>query len=193
MTNPKKESKADPFDNLESFKLSQDFAQELGVTKLLTRVPVKKPNKQEFIRVRPEPEFQLDTAVIELKEDREIYVLDPEIRHQLPGEWAAVRLYTTINRQGILFLWPCKLPGPEGRSNPWHETALEAAALAQDSWIKVVADMSFGGYLIYQAQAELPEPIWPDHTFNKLLKIAFKDHFISSLDHPVIRRLLGHE
>ena len=35
---------------------------------------------------------------------------------ELPGEFATVTLFTTINRQGTLHLWPVKLPGPDGQA-----------------------------------------------------------------------------
>ena len=43
----------------------------------------------------------------------------------------------------------------------------------------------------YESSPGLPEPQWPEVTFQDLVKIAFKDHFIRDLDHPVVRRLRG--
>ena len=88
------------------------------------RPPVRKPNKQEFVRVNPAPEFRLETGLLELKEDREFYLLDPDVRDQLPGDWVPVRLVTCITRQGVVFLWPLKLPDPDGRANSWYETGV---------------------------------------------------------------------
>ena len=39
-------------------------------------------------------------------------------------------LYTTITRQGVVSLWPIRLPLPDGRYNEWHRSAAEAAELA---------------------------------------------------------------
>jgi hypothetical protein len=36
------------------------------------------------------------------------------------------RLFTVINRQGGIFLWPARMP-PEGRQDRWAESALVAA------------------------------------------------------------------
>ncbi len=44
----------DPF-NLERLRLSQDFESKVGVRKRLITVPVRKPNRQAFIRVHPDP------------------------------------------------------------------------------------------------------------------------------------------
>jgi hypothetical protein len=89
-----------PFDPA-SLRLDQSFADTVGVKKLLTIVPVRKPNRQDFVRVHPDPQYRLTpAAVIEVKEDREVYLLTPGMAQALPGEFSPVTLFTTINRQG---------------------------------------------------------------------------------------------
>jgi len=171
-----------PFDPA-NLRLKQDFGAEVGVRKLLTRVPVRKPNKQDFIRVHPEEEYRVDTGLIELKDDREIYLVMPDLHVELSSEIKAARLFATVNRQNIPTIWPCWLPGPDGRTNPWHETALEAAEMAMERWIRVQANMSLGGYETLVADADIPEP--------GLLEIAFRDRRIEDFDHPVLKRLRG--
>jgi hypothetical protein len=51
--------------------------------------------------------------------------------------------------------------------------------------------MSAGCYDVYTASESLSEPEWPTTPFATLLKVAFKDKFIDSLDHPVLRKLRG--
>ena len=121
-----------PFDNLSALRLDQSYADTVGVKKLLTTVPVRKPNRQDFVRVHPDPTYRLTpAAIIEVKEDREVYLVTPDMAQALPGEFATVTLFTTINRQGTLLLWPVKLPSPEGRHNEWHRSAAEGAERAQ--------------------------------------------------------------
>jgi len=187
------DSGGDFFGDLSKLRLAQDFHKQVGVQKALVRVPVRKPHKQEFIRVNPEPEYRLETGLLELKEDREFYLLAPDVRDQMPGDWVPVRLVTCITRQGVIFLWPLKLPDPDGRANSWYETALTGADMAARQWVKLVADMNLGGYQAYVATGELPEPEWPEHDFQRLIAIAFRDRVIRDMDHPVINRLLGYE
>src|SRR5258706_7235238 len=100
MTDLNSDNTPNPFDPA-SLRLDQSFADKVGVKKLLTTVPVRKPNRQDFVRVHPDPAFRLTpTAIIELKEDREVYLVPPSIAQQLPGEFSAVTLNTAINRQG---------------------------------------------------------------------------------------------
>lgn len=181
----------DPFANLDKLKLSQDFAANLGVKKLLTTVPVRKPSGQEFIRVHPDESYRLQTAVLELKDDRETYLVAPELWGDLPGELKPVALFTTVNRQGVVFLWAVKLPGEDGRIDEWNRSALEAADLAAQRWVRVKANMSLGAYEIFEANGELSDPKWPEVDFTTLLRTAFKHRFIDSTEHPVIQRLRG--
>jgi hypothetical protein len=180
----------DPFD-LNYLRLDQSFLESSGVKKLLRTVPVRKPNPQDFVRVHPDPAYRLALAVIELKDDREIYLLPPPIAHQLPGEYSMTILYTAINRQGVLHLWPVKLPGSDGKVLDWHRSAAEAAERAMERWIRVKANMSLGAYEISEASATIPDPEWPQLSYQELLRIAFKDRLVNNLDHPVVKRLRG--
>jgi hypothetical protein len=150
--------KPNPFDPA-NLRLDQSFAANLGVKKHLTTVPVRKPNKQDFVRVHPDPAYILSpAAIIELKEDRETYLVTPDIANDLPGEFVAATLYTTINRQGVVHVWPVKLPGPDGKHNEWHRSAAEAAEMAMRSWVRVTPNMSLGANEISEATWQLTGP-----------------------------------
>jgi hypothetical protein len=180
----------DPFDPAR-LRLPQNFGEMVGVKKALLTVPVRKPNRQDFIRVHPSEDYRLETAVLELKDERESYLVDPGLWAELPGEIVPKVLFTTINRQGVLMLWPVRLPGEDGRHDEWNRSALEAAEMAQSRWVRVAANMSLGAYEVFEATGALPDPTWPDLSLHEILKIAFKGRYIAELDHPVIRRLRG--
>jgi hypothetical protein len=182
---------ANPFDPA-SLRLDQSFLQHQGAKKLLTEVPVRKPGKQEFVRTHPSADYRLSpAAVIELKEEREFYLVPPALAPDLPGEIDLVSLFTTINRQGDLFLWPIKLPRSDGRRDRWRSSAATAAELAFTKWVRITANMTAGSYDTFEAVGKLPDPEWPEHTMAKLLEVAFQGMVVDSHDHEVIRRLLG--
>ena len=182
----------DPFDPA-SLRLSQDFAANLGVKKALVTVPVRKPDKAWFVRVHPDEGYSLQTCVIELKEDREIYLVAPALWPALAGEptLSPRALFTAVNKQGVVFLWPVRLPGADGKLDSWSQSALEAARMARAGWVRVTANMSLGAYEVFQATGSLEGPQWPEASFRDLLHTAFKDRRIDALDHLVLRRLRG--
>jgi hypothetical protein len=179
-----------PFDPA-ALRLSQDFACSLGVKKVLTVVPCRKPNRHEFVRVRAGEEWRLETGVFEDKVNREIYLVQRDLWTELAGEVFPVCLLLAINRQGDLFMWAAKLPGSDGRSNAWSDSALAAARLAETKWVRVAANMQGGHYDVYEAAGELGEPVWPELSLSEFLGLCFKDRFIQQADHPAIRALRG--
>jgi hypothetical protein len=182
----------DPFDPA-ALRLSQDFGAGLGVKKALLSVPVRKPANSWWVRVHPSEDYRLQTAVVELKEDRETYLVAPHLWLDLATEatFSPRALFTAINRQGVLFLWPIRLPRPDGRADEWNRTALEAAERATKGWVRVAANMALGAYDVFEAGGQLAEPEWPTVPLRELLRIGFRDRFIDTLDHPVLRRLRG--
>ena len=172
-------------------RLSQNFAAAVGVKKALLTVPVRKPGRHNFVRVHADSTYRLETAVLELKEERETYLVDPDLWCELAGELVPKVLFTTVTRQGVLTLWPVRLPGEDGRHDEWNRSALEAAAMAEQAWVRVAANLGLGAYEVYEATGNLPEPDWPEVDFQEILRIGFRGRCITSLDHPVVRRLRG--
>ncbi len=142
--------------------------------------------------MHPDPAFRAPFAFIVLEEDRERYLVTPEIAAAIPTEIVTEILYTAINRQGVVFLWPVRLPASDGRVNEWHRSLQEAAELAMKCWVRVTANMSLGAYEITEAPGNIPDPAWQkEYTFPDLLRIAHRDRIIDSFNHPVLKMLRG--
>ena len=163
----------DPF-HPEKLRLSQDFAGEAGVKKALVTVPIRKPSREWFIRTHPEEDYRLQTTVIELKEDHEIYLVDPSLRDELAAEvtFGPRALFTAITRQSVLFLWPLRLPGPDGRIDEWSRSALEAASMASGRWVRVTANFHLNAYEVFEATGDIPGGGRRKHSGSEALRIA---------------------
>lgn len=96
--------------DLQSLRIPQDFAANLGVKKLLVQVPVTNPRKGWFVRTRPGDEWRAQIAMIELKEEGESYVVSPLLAADLPDDVVHKIVVTSINRHGTVFLWPLRVP-----------------------------------------------------------------------------------
>jgi len=190
---PKQTEAPNPFDPAR-LRLSQDFGASLSVKKATLTIPVRKPSKEWFFQVHPSEAYRMETAVLELKEDRETYLVDPALWPELStseSTFGTRIIYTAMNRQGVLFLWPIRLPGADGKLDDWNASAIEAAKMATGKWVRVAANMSLGAYDVFESQASLSPPDWSDLSFGELLRVAFKTRYIDTLDHPVLRRLRG--
>jgi hypothetical protein len=173
-------------------RLSQDFDQLAGVTKLITTVPVKKPDPLCFVRVHPDPAMSLVGALLLDRVDgRETFLVDPSLYAEVATVAKVKVLYTAITRQGVAFLWPVGMAGNDGRTNAWNTSAQQAAETARTRWVRVNSNLALGAYDIYIPQANLPEPEWPDLTLEQFLELGFRDRFIDAVDHPVLKQLRG--
>jgi hypothetical protein len=181
----------DHFD-LAKLRLNPAFTETAGVKKLRTTVPARRPNPQDFVRVHPDPAYRENFAMIELKDEREDYLVLPNVVPLLPGEVVYKTIFTAINRQGIVFLWPARLPSADDKPNAWWVSARDAAERAMTRWLRVRANMSLGAYEITVAESEIPDPDWSGvEPFQDLLRIAYGPRLVIDLDHPVVKRLRG--
>jgi hypothetical protein len=190
---PVQDTTTDPFD-LDALRV--EGLDDIGVEKVLLTVPVRKPKRTEFFRVHPSSDYSLDVAVLIREDgiDREAYLIAPSLRAELVDNLQHVRLFTCVTKRGTVFLWPARLPDSEaagGGGRAWHTSALEVAEEARKSWVRMQGDRELGAYVMHRARGDLGEPAWPVRTFKELLKIAFKERFIDTAFHDVIRELNG--
>lgn len=181
-----------PFDPA-ALRCDQSSTEGVAVKKLVTVIPVRKPGRQEFVRVNPDPNYRLTgAAIIELKDDNsEVYIVTSAIVSDLAGEYRIATIFTALTRFGVLFLWPVYGPGPDGKHNPWHRSAGIAAEVAMRDWVRVTSNRALGGYEPTVAMANIPDPVWPELTFTEMLEIAFVGKLVDRPDHPLVLRLRG--
>ena len=184
----------DPF-SPENLAISQDFGGMTETKRLLTTVRVGKPNKESWVRTSPDTNHWIVGSVLELKSDGdETYWLLPKIRDALIGEpcLKAVRLILAVDRQGNPFFWKVGMPDPNGRSQPWVDSMMDAVNLAQTKWVRVAWSMSTRGYELTVAEIKA-DPKWPVEPLSDLLNIAFRGRVVSTMEHPILRTLRGQD
>jgi hypothetical protein len=181
-----------PFDPA-NLRLDQSYTETVGVNKLITTIPVRRPNKQTFFRVHPGGEWRDNFPIIDLKDDREEYIVAKPLVPELFTEIVYKQLRLGITRQGNLFFLPLPLPGPDGKDNPWWSSLRELADRAETNWIRVISNKELGAYEALQASDALSEPAWDLQglKFWDLIEIAFKKFLITDIEHPVVKRLRG--
>ena len=175
----------------ERFKVSQNYADGVNLKKVLTTVPLRRPDRQTFFRVHPNESYRMDVFLLDLKENRESYLVEGALYDDLGPEISHKRIYTIINPRGDLSLWSIRVRNTQGGLDAWSQSAHDAALHAMEKWIRIIPNHSLGAYEIFEANGDFPDPKWPDYDFFWLLQLAFKDRIISSMDHPVIRLLKG--
>jgi hypothetical protein len=118
----------------------------------------------------------------------------PDLWGVLEEHITRVKLFTCVDRQKNVFLWPCKLPRDDDNSTAqrWARSRLDAAERAKHLWIRINGNMVANGYEITEAQANLGDPVWLDIPLKDLIATGFgPEQTIISLDDPVIRMING--
>jgi hypothetical protein len=183
---------ADLFEDLEALRLPQDYTRHSAKT-VITNVPVRKPSPDWWFRVNPDPTFEIQAAILELKDERgEAYLVMPHLVPALATESSVSPriIRCAVTRQGTAFLWPLRLPSGD-RDEPWVSSALEVATAARENWVRMQWSNQQRAYTYQVATAVVADPVWPDLSFNAMLRRAFDNRTITDLEHPVLRRLRG--
>jgi len=191
-TAPPRPEPPNPFDAA-SLSLGANYSEGLGVRKVVNTVPNRKPGKSEWFRVRCGDQWRLQTAVLEVEKgvERSTFLVARPLWGDLAEEITPALLLMCLNTTNDLFLWRLKLPGADGRLNTWTESALQIAKAAETSWCRMKSDTANGIYSHRVSTEPLPDPKWPELSFNEIIQLAFRGRMIDTFDHPVIRELRG--
>ena len=188
-----------PFADLEAFKVSQDF-NEFETAVDYSVIPLRKPGRQQWIRVNPDFELN-NVCFLEVEQEEglpESYMLTaavaPEVR-DLPGISKRCLRLCVCRPNCSPFLWPIKMPkGSGNKHDEWGQSAMRIAKIAETKWVRFNSDMQLGAYKHHTASAAWDEPTWPDLTPEEVLRRSVgEQHVIGSVNHSVIRQLQGLE
>lgn len=176
-----------------NLRLSQNYA-AVSFGKLVNvLVPVAKPPKANFFQVHPGQEYSTILNLLDGSKlgNEGMYAVGPEVAPLVQDQLRLTQLRLGVTSQGAPYLVPVPLAGPDGRLNAWHLSLARAVDMAQTRWIRLSANMMRGGYDVFEAIGQLPEPQWPVESFENLLEIAFKGRVITDESHLLVQQLLG--
>ena len=185
---PKVATAPDPFDPA-NIRINPEYS-VVSVKRNNKTLPCQKPSKQVFVRARP-GDWSIDVILVKEEGTENYYLVRPDLHEYIVEDCFYARLTLAITQGGDQFLWLQKLPGRSGRSNRWNDSMLEAVKHAETSWVRVNANMHAQCYEFDEAPGITAEPQWTDLTFPEILRLAFNDRHIDSLNHPFLKRLRG--
>jgi len=157
--------------------------------KVLTSLAVRKPKRDEWVRLHPD----IHARVYVYEYENSWYVVLPEVVEPLIDVVKYVQMSLAVNYAGTPFVWPVPVPA-ESKPHRAHLTAFAGAEQARHGWIRI----SWGGfeYEIYRRPSAKVNPKWPSviESASEMLRFASKSgalEVIDSGDHPIVRNLLG--
>lgn len=171
--------------------ITSQLVPSVTTKKSLESLLFRKPSKTEFVRVNPDPKYKQNFAILEIKDDREVYLVAPSLIQSMQNLVKLVTVYTVVNDRGNVFLTGVSLPDSLGKRNRWHDSLEHCLFLAQTRWVRLEADMPSQGYQITESDIDRDPDFPTQYTLIQLMDIAFRGKKILSEDHDVLRRLRG--
>jgi len=160
---------------------------------VMVNVTVDKPPNNSYFRVHPSWVLDECTVVRDPEgSSRPFYFVAPAMRGH-PKLKPRLREVTLA----LVYLWPADTvmiwPVPTLRDRDFKawKSARAAYELARQRWTQIAWDEARSDYAIETAEGLDHEPVWPDKSFEELLKLAFDGKVIDNEDHPYVRRLRG--
>jgi hypothetical protein len=176
------------------FRIDQNMAAHLQLRKVPTSINVQRPDPQSWIYILPDPAWRITVGIFEDKVNQEVYLVAPELIPDLMGDIKSKLLVTYITRQNDVRLWPISLPDEHGRHDTYSASAIAIVEIYAGEWIRVKSNQHEKRYDVTPCPtATLAPPKLPDQPFEWVFDLAFKNHHIRDINHPVIRRLLTGE
>lgn len=178
--------------DLSRFVLEPGADDFLEVASPAPGIAVRKPRRQEFFRAHPDAAFRWRVLLLIDDQDREHYVVAPELFDELHREAKLHQLRRCVGRDGTEFLLPIPLPDPDGNWNAWHRSREQVAREAESCWVRMCTNKDVGVYETLRGRSD-PAPTWQQGSPVEVFERAFRGRAIVDLGHPLVRRLRGEE
>ena len=158
-----------------------------------------RPRMGSFIRIHPDPAYQIDSLLYVAKDERgidsETYFVDWGFADEvMASEWSMffrpARLYLAIERHASKpYVHYVRYAREGEKDNDWWQSGRSVVERAMKEWVQPFN--AGGNYDFHPAMRPIPDPEWPDTPFGEILRIAFKGRLIDSWDHEVMKALVG--
>ncbi len=174
-------------DLLKSLRVNDDV--EVGISKKIDQIPLKKPNG--FFRSMKLNE-EVKVAGLQDEKDNGFYILNPNLYDMGIKELRKYLLVPYTDRYDNLFVWPIKLPKRDQQQGlSWSESAVVCATRAITKWVKIESNRLTHSYDVYEAEGIVNDPNWHNYTAEDIILKAIEKQLISDPEHEIIKRLQG--
>jgi hypothetical protein len=160
----------------------------------IVSLSVGKIPRREFFRTHPEHRVTLQLIDHAAGLDVEYHAVAPEMMPELISigiDPVPHAVYQILTADGASRLVPVRQADIDGSQNEWNRTKEVALVRAMTAWVRVVTDKANSRYRVFTApDGRFPEPLWPDLTLAKIIRLAFKDRgrLIDTPEHPLFKK-----
>lgn len=180
------------FDDLASLRKEQKLTVKRKA--VLVNVTVGRPADNVHFRAHPQHELDGATVLRDSDSGRAIYFVVPGMRThpKVAPRIRRVTLALICTWPGnVPIIWPVPIVEEGRREFKVWKSARAAYNLSREHWTQIVWNEEKSDYDVETTDGISSEPVWPEKTFEELLKIGFDGKIIDNEDHPYVRRLRG--
>jgi hypothetical protein len=187
---PKGDNPSSVFDDLEGLR----NASKLTIKRktVLINVTVDRPANNTYFQAHSK--HQLDATILREGDTRTYYFVVPVMRAhpKLMPRLRRVTLALICTWPGnVPIIWPVPIVSDGQREFKAWKSSRVALDLSHTQWVQIVWNEEAGDYDVETAENIDQKPVWPEKTFEELLKLAFDGKIIDNENHPYVRRLRG--
>jgi hypothetical protein len=158
---------------------------------------VRKPERQDWFRLHPNPNYRVAMLVLKYKppetDNQRVYLLSPNLRERYAHECSKVQVHILVLRSGqvLIYLMNCD---PAQHENSWNTSARKAMEEAEENWVRMASNVPGKTYdVTINRSANFPKPVWPKQSFAEIMRAAFGDRYLTDPDHPILKDLDGRD
>ena len=192
--NPQPKNHDNQLIDVSALVVDQSYSEGMVGGHKVFKIKERDPTKHEWFRVNPESEYKqmLWGFVHECGGEKVKYLATPEIAQYLDEHGAECRplhVYVCCSKTLVPFLWVIAGPTPSmsGRETPWLNNRLEAAERAGKTWVRLQWNGAERQHDIYENPQIIIEPKFPEKTFGEIVTEVFKEKYLDTVEHPVVR------
>jgi hypothetical protein len=176
----------DIFDDLAKLELPETELLQTA-TAASTTVPFRKPRKDEWFRVNPDPTTMRTFLIYEdSSNNNKPYIVTAAAQAIMEPVSRKRIVYVAINRNNEMFLSPVGVG-----DDAWSISSRSGHQAALSAWVRLTSSRDKGEYVTTTATFA-NAPVFPPMTLNDLLRSAFgAAGVISDLNHHIVLNMLG--
>jgi hypothetical protein len=182
---------------LRARKSPADVAVLVTAKKHHVSIPIAKPSGTgKYLRAREGDEWSPAANAFLMfdprrSEQKEYLMVHPDLeefvrsKKQLAAAMRTIGLAFMVDASGSPSYWPLNLQD----TGDWGTSARLAVEDMQTNWGMVVNDGDH--WAVEHPEDDLGDPTWPPGSADEWLLKAFRERIVDTVDHPVIKKLLG--
>jgi hypothetical protein len=175
----------------EAVKLRKPLQPAIRKVTVTAEVRVMRPDGDTWFQCNPESEASMDAYVIRDEEKRYFYIAEPMETDPIiyPRRKPVLLIEAAVWPPTVPYIIPFFYPDPDRKIGAYTSAWVALEQARTGVWTQM--RWGDGSYDVAKAENNPHPPTFSGKPMWELLSIGFKDHIITSAEHPFVKQLRG--